>query len=502
MARKPKKSTKSTESKDPSKALTPREQRAIIFGLLLSMLLAALDQTIVAPALPTIGLALNDLGQLSWVVTVYLLAATAVTPLYGKLADIHGRRVMLNGAIVVFVIGSVLCALSPTVLLLSISRAVQGLGGGGLIALAQTTIGDAVAPRERARYQGLIASVFASASVAGPLLGGFFAEHLHWSYIFWINIPLGAVAMLVMNRALKDLPQNHHKHRLDLLGAALMLIGTLSLLFALTWGGVRFAWASPPILALLACFAVFAALFIWRLRRAAEPLLPLDVLRDKVVLHGIAAASFGMGGFVGLVVHVPLYLEQVVGLSASQAGLALIALMIGTPIGATISGRAMLKLNHYKLFALIGVPTSTAGLMALGLFGAGMPLWAIEIALALIGMGIGTMFPVTTVAVQNAVDRRHLGVVTGMLNFNRQLLSALMVAAFGTIMLSVAGPAVVGGELGSTAVTLPNVADMARGYRFVFLAAAGSMAIGLINLIFMEERPLRSSATPQTAVEI
>lgn len=486
----------------PSKNLTPKEQRAIIFGLLLSMLLAALDQTIVAPALPTIGAGLGDVSQLSWVVTAYLLAATTVTPLYGKLADIYGRRVMLNSAIVVFVTGSVLCALAPSVLLLSIARAVQGLGGGGLIALAQTTIGDAVAPRERARYQGLIASVFASASIAGPLLGGFFAEHLHWSYIFWINLPLGAVAMLAMNRALKDLPQNHHPHKLDLLGAGLMLIGTLALLFALTWGGVRFDWLSPPILILLAIFAVFAVVFFWHLRRAAEPLLPLDVLSDKVVLRGITAASFGMGSFVGLVVHVPLYLEQVAGLSASQAGLALIALMIATPIGATISGRAMVKLDHYKLFALIGVPISTMGLIVLGLFGTALPLWAIEILLAATGMGVGTMFPVTTVAVQNAVDKRHLGVVTGMLNFNRQLVSALMVAAFGAIMLGVAGPAAVGGELGSTAPAPPHVADMARGYQYVFLAAAASMAIGLVNLIVMEERPLRSSATPQTAGEI
>jgi MFS family permease len=203
------------------------------------------------------------------------------------------------------------------------------------------------------------------------------------------------------------------------------------------------------------------------------------------------------------VVHVPLYLEQVLGLSASQAGLALIALMLATPVGATLSGRAMVKLEHYKRFALIGVPASTAGLIVLGLFGSALPLWAIELALVATGMGVGTMFPVTTVAVQNAVDKRHLGVTTGMLNFTRQLLSALMVAAFAAIMLGVAGPHVVGGELGSTAPTLPDVADLARGYRYVFLAAAASMVLGLVNLVIMEERPLRSSATPpQTAVEI
>jgi EmrB/QacA subfamily drug resistance transporter len=490
-------------SSPPRKALTPREQRAIIFGLLLSMLLAALDQTIVAPALPTIGASLGDVSQLSWVVTAYLLSGTTVTPLYGKLADIHGRRTMLNTAIVLFVLGSVLCALSPSVLLLSISRAVQGLGGGGLIALAQTTIGDAVAPRERARYQGLIASMFASASIAGPLLGGFLTEHLHWSYIFWINVPLGALAMLVMNRALRDLPQNHHPHKLDLLGALLLLIGTLSVLFALTWGGVRYDWSSPIILALLTCFVLFGAIFVWHLRRAPEPLLPLDVLREKVVIWGMAAASFGMGGFVGLVVHVPLYLEQVIGLSASQAGTALMALMVGTPIGAVFSGRAMAKLEHYKRVALVAMPVGILAMLSLAWFGPSMPLIGIEIALALTGFSVGTMFPVTTVSVQNAVDRRHLGVATGVLNFSRQLASALMVAAFGTIMLSVAGRAVVGGELGSTAPTFPHVADMAHGYRFVFLAAAASMALGLISFILMEERPLRSSTElPPAALEV
>jgi EmrB/QacA subfamily drug resistance transporter len=486
----------------PRKALSPKEQRAIIFGLMLAMLLAALDQTIVAPALPTIGAGLGDVNQLSWIVTAYLLSATIVTPLYGKLADIHGRRVMLNGAIFIFVLGSVLCALSPSVLLLSLSRGVQGLGGGGLIALAQTTIADAVAPRERARFQGLIASVFASASIAGPLLGGFFAEHLHWSYIFWINLPLGILAMLVMNRALKDLPQNHHPHKLDLLGALLMLIGTLGLLFALTFGGVRYDWDSLPILTLVVVFIVFGTAFIWHLRRAAEPLLPLDVMRDRVVVHGIFAAAFGMGGFVGLVVHVPLFLEQVIGLTASQAGMALMALMVCTPIGATISGRAMSKLNHYKLFALIGAPLAVIGLLVLSWFGARLPLPAIEAVLALTGLGVGTTFPVTTVSVQNAVDQRHLGVATGMLNFTRQLVSALTVATFGTIMLSVAGPAVVGGEIGSTASTFPDVDSIAHGYRFVFLAAAISMALGLLNLILLEERPLRATTHTAPALEV
>ena len=221
--------------------------RRIVLGILLAMLLGALDQTIVATALPTIGRDLNDLGNLPWVVTAYLLTATAVTPLYGKLSDIHGRRTMLLVAITIFAFGSVATALAPSMPVLIIARGLQGLGGGGLLSLSQVIVADVVSPRERGRYQGYIGAVFALSSLGGPVLGGFFAEHLHWSLIFWINLPLGLLAFLMTNSVLKRLPRHERPHRLDLIGATLMLLATIALLLALTWGGTRYAWASPQI---------------------------------------------------------------------------------------------------------------------------------------------------------------------------------------------------------------------------------------------------------------
>lgn len=468
---------------------------------MLAMFLAALDQTIVAPALPTIGAQMGDLSQVSWIVTAYLLMATAVTPLYGKLADIYGRRHVFNAAILIFMLGSLLCALAPSVVMLAIARGVQAIGGGGLIALAQTTIGDAIPPRERGRYQGRIASVFMTASVAGPLIGGVVAEHLHWSVIFWMNLPLGVLALVSMNRVLRHLPVHHRAHRLDWAGSATLIVGVLCLLLALNWGGVKLPWSSPIILGLLVAFVILAVLFAWRLTQVAEPLVPLDVLRDGVVYRGVGAAAFGMGALIGLTVHLPLFLERAMGLSTSQTGIALIALMVGTPIGATLGGHMMARYDRYKWVAQVGLSLSFLGVLTLGLFAARLPLPAILGLLVCAGLGIGTMFPVTTVSVQNAVDNRHLGTVTGVLNFMRQLSCAITVAVFGTILLAAAGVSS-GADAGwgrNLSLALPSGTAMAEAYQYVFLAAAACLAMSFYNLARMEERPLRSSVSTVAA---
>ncbi len=270
--------------------LTDGQIRSIVVGLMAAMLLAALDQTIVATAMPTIGLELGDAANLPWIVTAYLLASTAVTPLYGKLSDIHGRRIMLLIAIATFSLGSLACAMAPTMVTLALARGLQGIGGGGLIALAQTIIGDIMSPKERARYQVYIASVFVVSSVAGPLLGGFFAQHLHWSYIFWINLPIGLLAFALTNGKLKLLPRNERRHRLDYPGAALLVLSSTSLLLALSWGGVRYPWGSATVLALLAAAVLVGAGFVARLLTAAEPLIPMTVLKDQVVYSATLAA--------------------------------------------------------------------------------------------------------------------------------------------------------------------------------------------------------------------
>jgi EmrB/QacA subfamily drug resistance transporter len=483
--------------------LAHTEIRSIVVGILLAMFLGALDQTIIATALPTIGRDLADVENLSWVVTAYLLTATAVTPLYGKLSDIHGRRAMLLVAISIFAGASVLCAIAPSMQVLVVARALQGLGGGGLLSLAQVIVGDVVPPIERGRYQGYIGVVFAAASIGGPVIGGFFAQHLHWSLIFWINLPIGLLAFLMTNRVLKRLPRHERPHRLDVAGAGLMMAATVALLLALTWGGTRYAWTAPPIFALLAASALLWALFTMRLMTAREPFLPLALLFNPVVGTGTASVSCVFGTMIGLSIYVPLYFEVVLGLSASASGLALIPLMGGTVIGSTASGQAMSRLARYKRVPFVGLAAAVAGLALLAAAPTGLPVAAVCSVLGVAGLGMGTLFPVTTVSVQNAVLPYQLGTATGAMNFFRQLAGAIIVAGFGAIVLGGAGTSGLTLEaLGAQAgATLAQADDLAQAFRWVFAAAAACLAAGLVLLAVMEERPLRGrSRAPELSV--
>ncbi len=466
--------------------------RRIVIGILLAMFLAALDQTIVATALPTIGRALGDPEHLPWIVTVYLLSSTAVTPLYGKLSDIHGRRLILLTGIGTFVLGSLACALAPSMTALILARALQGLGGGGLISLAQTIIADVVAPRERGRYQGYIAGVFVASSVAGPVLGGFIAEHLHWSLIFWINLPLGLAAFVITNRVLRRLPRHERRHRLDLLGAVLMVLATTMLLLALSWGGQRYPWGSAQVIGLIVGSAVVWVLFVVRLWTAFEPLLPLEVILNPVVAAGTATACCAMGVLIGLSVYVPIYLQSVLRLSASASGLAVVALMGGTVVGATISGRYMIHVRHYRRLPVGGLVVATLGVLVLAARPSGLPLTSVEVALAAIGLGIGTVLPVTTVAIQNAVELHQLGTATASMNFFRSLGGAILVAGFGAILLGGIGADQLAtlrtAAAGASAAPPPGLAG---AFGWLFLAAALGLAAAVACLFTMAERPLR-----------
>jgi len=475
-------------------ALTHNEIRSIIIGVLVAMFLAALDQTIVATAMPTIGAQLGDFEQLPWVVTSYLLAATAVTPLYGKLSDILGRRTALLIGIGVFMIGSVFCALAPTMLTLIVARAIQGLGGGGLISLAQTVIADIVAPKERARYQAYIAGVFATSSIAGPILGGLFAEHLSWTAIFWINLPLGLLAYAMTNSLLKKIPRHERPHRLDVLGAVLMVIATLCLLLALTWGGLRFPWLSFPIIGLLASSALFWLLFALRLKLAVEPLISADLLQNKVVGYGTAAAFFGMGVLIGLTIYIPIFLEGAYGLTSSRSGLALVPVMVGTVTGATLSGRVMTHVRHYKRVPIAGLLIAILALAIVALTLETLPLAPLVILLTLTSVGLGTILPVTTVAIQNSVSPHRMGTATGVMNFFRSLGGALMVACFGAIIVgSFPGIGISGISIENFASTLADAGlSIAGVFRWIFAAAALGLTFSLISFCLMEERPLRT----------
>ncbi|MFL5130025.1 MAG: MDR family MFS transporter [Microvirga sp.] len=479
---------------NPAPALSHAEIRTIILGVLLAMFLAALDQTIIATALPTIGRELGDLEHLPWIVTVYLLTSTAVTPLYGKFSDSYGRRGTMLIGIVIFIIGSIACALAPNMIVLILARGLQGIGGGGLIALAQTIIADIVAPRERGRYQVYFASVFMTSSLLGPVLGGFFAEHLHWSVIFWINLPLGLVAFAIAFQSLKKLPRFERPHKLDLLGALLLVAATVALLLALSWGGLRYPWASLPILGLFTASLVLWGLFAVRMRLAPEPLIPPGVLHNPVVRMAVLAACFAMGTYIGLTIYLPVYFEAVRGLSASLSGLSLIPLMAGTVVGATLSGRTMAKVKHYKRLPTVGLLVAMAATGILAMYGQSLSIVTVEIILAIISVGLGTVLPVTMVTTQNAVAPHQMGTATGTANFFRSLGGAFIVAIFGAIVLSGSGLSGAASFESLSAVAARSGIDLADVFSHVFIAAIVGFGLSLAFLLALEERPLRGSA--------
>ena len=465
--------------------------RAIVAGIMLAMFLSALEQTIVAPALAAIGKSLGGIDDLSWVVTAYLLAVTATTPLFGKLSDIYGRRLILLWAIGIFIAGSIACALAPTIWFLIVARGLQGIGGGGLLPIAQTIIADLLSPRERPIVQGRTSIMFMSASILGPVLGGLLTDHLHWSLIFWINLPLGAVALVMTERALRRLPRNERPHQLDVIGAALMVGAALSLMLALAWGGTHYPWSSWPIVALLTGSAAFWVLFALRLLTAREPFIPLAILHGRVTSTITCAAFFGVGTIIGITIYTPLYCQAVLGLTASSSGLALIAFMGGTVVGSLITARLMVQLTHYMRVPIVGLFLAMTALLVLARDPAGHSIMTVVLLLFLLGCGVGPMYPMSTILMQNAVKPHQLGTATGTLNFFRTLGGAIIVAIFGAIVLG-------GGTDGSTNVSLESLAaahgDLAPAFHWVFIAAATCLAICLACLIAVEERPLHGPA--------
>jgi EmrB/QacA subfamily drug resistance transporter len=465
--------------------------RPIIAGIMLAMFLSALEQTIVAPALPTIGRVLADVENLSFVVTGYLLAATAVTPLFGKLSDIHGRRAVLLISVAIFIVGSVACALAPTMWALVAARALQGIGGGGILPIAQTIIADLLSPRERPLYQSYSAVMFMAASILGPVLGGLLTDYVHWSLIFWINLPMGAVALVITDRALRKLPRHERPHRLDFLGAALMVLAAMVLMLALAWGGRRYAWSSPEVFGMIAASALLWGLFALRLARAPEPFIPLSMLRDRVVGAIIVTGFFSIGTVIGISIYIPLYLQLVLGLNASQSGLALIAFMGGATIGSVIAGRLLARIRHYMRVPIVGLLVGMAALALLAVDPAAVSFIEVCAILAVAGCGLGPMYPVTTVVIQNVVLPHQLGTATGTLNFFRQLGGAIIVAVFGAIVLGALGGAGDAAALDMLAGANRAGVDFAAMFRWVFVAAVVFLGLAAIAMMLVEERPMR-----------
>ena len=467
--------------------------RRIVVGVLLTMLLAALDQVMVATALPTIAASLGDVENMSWVVTANLLCATAATPLYGKLSDIHGRRTMMLIAIGIYAAGSLACALAPTMLTLILGRALQGLGGGGLMPLVQTIIGDVASPLDRPRYQSYTSSTFIISTVGGPLLGGFIAEQLHWSWIFWINLPLCLIAYLLTHNVLRRLPRHDRPHQLDMLGAALMVGAAIALMLALTWGGRRYGWASPQIVALCCASAALWVLFAWRMMTAEEPFIPLSVLRDGAMRVGTGAAFFAVGTVIALTIILPLYAQLALGLSVSGSAGAIIALQGAATVTSIVGGRLLVRFTHYKRVPLVGLLLSIAALVPLALAPTGFSPAA---ALGLIALGGRRNGPDVPVHHRGGAERgraasarhRHRHdefLPRARLDLHRHRLRRDRAAG---------APAMRGGM--SAGVVLAGT-DAAEAFRWVFAAAIVCLVIAFACILALEERPLRGAGAPR-----
>jgi EmrB/QacA subfamily drug resistance transporter len=473
--------------------------RTILMSLLLTMFLAALDQTIVATALPTIGRQFQDVTSLSWVITAYLLASTAVAPVFGTLSDIYGRRSMIITALALFIAGSVLCALAPNMPVLILARGLQGLGGGGIMPVVQTVISDVVSPRERGQYQAYFSGVWMLAGLSGPVLGGVFAEHLHWSMIFWINVPLSVAALALLLPKMGKIPVYHRMREVDWLGGVLLMASAVVFMLVLTWGGNRFAFLSPTILAMLGASVALLLTFIWHAKRADEPFLPLSLIGGSVVPYAMLAGGCALGAMIGLTVHLPLYYEVVYHLSASEAGLGLIPLAAVSTFGAAIAGRTMARVKHYKRVAIVG--TICSALAGVVMTVTTPTLWQLLVMLSVFGIGLGTAFPISVVALQNSVIRSQIGTITGAMNFFRSMMSSFTVAAFSALLLMALGADISLAEGARDSVSSIAAGDMVTAFRYVFAAATIMIACTAVCMIAMEERPLAGPPQPVEMAE-
>lgn len=485
----------------PPAQMAPKDISAVIIGLMMVLLLAALDQTIVSPALPTIGNALQDSQHLPWMITAYLLSSTIVTPLYGKFADIVGRRTTLLTAIAVFLGGSALCSLSPNMFFLIAARAIQGLGGGGLMSLVQTVVADIVTPKERGRIQGMFAAVFTSSSLGGPFLGGVLTERFGWQSIFWVNLPIGVIALWIVYRGLAKLPRYERSHKIDWPGAGLMAMAALSLMLAINTRGA--ALAGVPSWAVYIVSAVFWLLFIFRLRMAAEPLIPTDILKNGIVVRAIGIGTLSMGALMSIGAYNPLYLQLIYHLSPMQSGMAMTPLSLGVVAGSILSGQVMSrgKSGKYKALPLVGLCLGMIIYAVFAVIGDRFTLWGYIGGLVVANAAVGSIFPVTTVVVQSVVERHQVGIATGVMNFFRSLGGAILVASFGAVLFGeLAG--LLGGRFSGTlsADMLSGIGDPGRIYRPVFIGASLAMGAAFALLWSMKEMPLRSRDVPVAKV--
>jgi EmrB/QacA subfamily drug resistance transporter len=456
-----------------TEARSHRQVLVAFSAIMLATLLAALDQTIVATALPKIAGDLHGFDSLSWVVTAYLLSTTVTVPLYGKLSDLYGRRRLFVVSISVFLAGSALCGGAQSMGELIAFRALQGIGAGGLIPLSQAAVADLFSPRERGRYQGYIGAMWATAAVAGPLAGGTLTDSVSWRWIFFINLPLGILALAVVIKTMR-LPFQTREHTIDYPGALLLSVGVTAALLACAWGGTTYPWGSAEVIG--AAVVAVAGLLAFGLaeRRATEPLLPLRLFKLRTVSVSTAASLLIGAVLFGVTIYVPVYTQEVLHSSATNSGVILIPLSLGWVVASMISGQLVARTGRYKLYPILGSLLVLTGTILLTRLGAHSSRGAVSADLVVIGVGMGTMFQIFVIATQNAVDFTELGVATGAIQFFRSMGGSVAVAAMGALLVS-------------------HGRDILAGTHAVFVAAVPLAALIVALAVALPERRLRST---------
>ncbi len=480
----------------------------VVTGIMLCIFLASLDQTVIIPAVPAMAADLNAFGHLAWIVTAYLLTSTAATPIIGKLSDTYGRRALLLPGLALFIVASLGCGFAQSLPQLIIARAVQGLGGAALFAMSQAAVADVVAPRERGRYQGYMASMWGVSSIAGPILGGWVTDHLSWRWIFWANLPIGLLAMWLCHRALGVIQQQRRPARIDGGGAALLVLGVTSWLLMLSWGGVELPWMSPPILGMGGFGLLMVAGLVWHERRAADPILPPHLFGNPSFLRGVLIAFFTSLGLFGGSFLLPLYFQLVLGRDASASGLLVMPFLAFSVLGAFAAGSVARRIGRTKGIVLAGLTACVAGFASLAAMTGGASLWLVLPASALLGIGIGTTMPTVLMQVQSAAGRRDVGAATGSLLFLRSMggafgstiVGSLLAARFNAGLAAAGLPAIDLGALrggaGSVGLGTARTA-LASGFQLSFGVCAALLLVAVAVAAGMKDLQLRSAEPPR-----